>query len=252
MDQSLQEDDHGMPSNEENQSSVELLLRNGSENTINDCFVKIKNGIMSQTPFHEHAKVINLKDKFVQGKFLTKMFFCNFCKEHWFEKKSRRINIAECTDGKKARKDPSIYYRKLAEENNMDPYRDRFPHHLPKLSKIKEILIAYVYPVMKTYWLKGGTIGHKGDVLNIEQDIDGNPLYADINIDFDLLSQLPKGSSVEGEVNVVGEEELGQDAQNISTAAREMNVSPIQAIIGPEQGGTSCHVLGRTERPVRQ
>eukprot|EP00957_Ditylum_brightwellii_P090899 6921421-Ditylum_brightwellii.AAC.1 len=34
-----------------------------------------------------------------------------------------------------------------------------------------EMFIACVYPVMKTYYLKGGTIGYKGDVLNIEQDI---------------------------------------------------------------------------------
>eukprot|EP00957_Ditylum_brightwellii_P110852 8455088-Ditylum_brightwellii.AAC.1 len=101
------------------------------------------------------------------------MFFCNFCKEHWFENKCRRTNPAECTDYKKARKDPSICCKKLAEENDMDPYQDGFPHHLPKLSKIEEMLIVCVYPVVKTYQLKGGTIGYKGDVLNIEQDIGG-------------------------------------------------------------------------------
>eukprot|EP00957_Ditylum_brightwellii_P039336 2975844-Ditylum_brightwellii.AAC.1 len=82
------------------------------------------------------------------------------------------------------------------------------------------MFIACVYPVMKTYCLKGDTIGYKGDVPNIEQDIDfrvqhqaiqqwctflhaTNPLYADINIDFDLLFQLPEDGSVKGEVNVV-------------------------------------------------
>eukprot|EP00957_Ditylum_brightwellii_P044534 3377744-Ditylum_brightwellii.AAC.1 len=55
----------------------------------------------------------------------------------------------------------------------MDPYQNGFLHHLPKLSKIKEMLIACVYLVMKTYHLKEGTIGYKGDVLNIEQDIGG-------------------------------------------------------------------------------
>eukprot|EP00957_Ditylum_brightwellii_P122208 9319371-Ditylum_brightwellii.AAC.1 len=33
------------------------------------------------------------------------------------------------------------------------------------------MLIAQVYPVMKTYCLNGDTKGYKGDVLNIEQDI---------------------------------------------------------------------------------
>eukprot|EP00957_Ditylum_brightwellii_P087703 6678792-Ditylum_brightwellii.AAC.1 len=35
------------------------------------------------------------------------------------------------------------------------------------------MLIDHVYPVMKTYHLKGGMTGYKGDVLNIEQDIGG-------------------------------------------------------------------------------
>eukprot|EP00957_Ditylum_brightwellii_P015134 1140504-Ditylum_brightwellii.AAC.1 len=35
------------------------------------------------------------------------------------------------------------------------------------------------------------------------------------------------------------EEDLGQDAQNISTATRDSNISPTQAILGPEQGGAS-------------
>eukprot|EP00957_Ditylum_brightwellii_P057592 4366833-Ditylum_brightwellii.AAC.1 len=55
----------------------------------------------------------------------------------------------------------------------MDPFQDGFPPHLPKLSKIKEILIARVYPAMKTYHPKEGMTGYKGDVLNIEQDIGG-------------------------------------------------------------------------------
>eukprot|EP00957_Ditylum_brightwellii_P112756 8595707-Ditylum_brightwellii.AAC.1 len=99
------------------------------------------------------------------------MFFRNFCKERWHEKISGRTNPAECTDCEKARKDSKIDCRKLAEENDMDLYQDGFPHHLSKRSKIEEMLITCVYPVMKTYCFKGDTIGYKGDVLNIEQDI---------------------------------------------------------------------------------
>eukprot|EP00957_Ditylum_brightwellii_P038575 2916058-Ditylum_brightwellii.AAC.1 len=50
---------------------------------------------------------------------------------------------------------------------------------------------------------------------------------------------LPEDGSVEGEVNIIKEEELGQNADNISAAARYTNVSPIQAALGPEQGGAS-------------
>eukprot|EP00957_Ditylum_brightwellii_P036116 2736083-Ditylum_brightwellii.AAC.1 len=44
MAQLSQEDDHDMPSDEENQSSVAPLQRNDDEKTINNCFDKIENG----------------------------------------------------------------------------------------------------------------------------------------------------------------------------------------------------------------
>eukprot|EP00957_Ditylum_brightwellii_P014999 1130618-Ditylum_brightwellii.AAC.1 len=108
----------------------------------------------------------------------------------------------------------------------MGPYQDGFPHHLPKLFKREEILIVHVYPMMKTYQLKGGMIGYKGDVFNIKQDIVGykdfrvqrqaiqqwltflqanSLLYDDINIDFNLLLQLPEENSVKGQVNIMEE-----------------------------------------------
>eukprot|EP00957_Ditylum_brightwellii_P031816 2412466-Ditylum_brightwellii.AAC.1 len=62
------------------------------------------------------------------------------------------------------RKNNNISYRNFAAENNMDPYQDGFPCHLPKLFKIEEMLIVCVYPVIKTYWLKLGTIGYKSPI----------------------------------------------------------------------------------------
>eukprot|EP00957_Ditylum_brightwellii_P093287 7104182-Ditylum_brightwellii.AAC.1 len=38
---------------------------------------------------------------------------------------------------------------------------------------------------------------------------------------------------------MIEEEELGQNADNISAAVRETNVSPIQAALGPEQSSAS-------------
>eukprot|EP00957_Ditylum_brightwellii_P070547 5359765-Ditylum_brightwellii.AAC.1 len=82
------------------------------------------------------------------------MLFCNFCKERWFLKKCGRTN-------------PESWQKRMVWIHT----KIKFLHHLPKLSKIKEMLITCVYPVLKTYCLKGGTIGYKRDVLNIEQDI---------------------------------------------------------------------------------
>eukprot|EP00957_Ditylum_brightwellii_P200549 15289153-Ditylum_brightwellii.AAC.1 len=134
------------------------------------------------------------------------------------------------------------------------------------------MLKACVYPVMKTYWLKGGTVGYKGDVFNIKQDIGGlvlsllqsinqlliiivQKLHISMRVDtktseFDAMqynSGLPfykrttlytlllEDNSVKEQANTVEEEELGQDAENILTAARETNVSSIQASLEREQ-----------------
>eukprot|EP00957_Ditylum_brightwellii_P170268 12961417-Ditylum_brightwellii.AAC.1 len=56
MAQSLQEYDHVMPFDEENQSSITPLPNNDDEKTINSCFDTIKNGARLQTCFHEHTK----------------------------------------------------------------------------------------------------------------------------------------------------------------------------------------------------
>eukprot|EP00957_Ditylum_brightwellii_P088255 6723471-Ditylum_brightwellii.AAC.1 len=56
MAQLSQEEDHVMPSDEENQSSVATLPKNDDEKTISDCFDKIKSGFRPRTCFHEHAK----------------------------------------------------------------------------------------------------------------------------------------------------------------------------------------------------
>eukprot|EP00957_Ditylum_brightwellii_P133814 10202908-Ditylum_brightwellii.AAC.1 len=50
------EDDYTMPSDEENQTSVAPLRRNGDEKTINNCFDKIENGVRLRTRFQEHPK----------------------------------------------------------------------------------------------------------------------------------------------------------------------------------------------------
>eukprot|EP00957_Ditylum_brightwellii_P177384 13511667-Ditylum_brightwellii.AAC.1 len=110
------------------------------------------------------------------------------------------------------------------------------------------MLIEHIYPVMKTYQFKGCTIGYKGDILKIEQDIGGwiqrlqSLMPSNTTVAYLSSSKqptLPEDDSVEGQVNIVEEEELGQDAQNISTAARDTNKPPIQVTLGPEQGGAS-------------
>jgi hypothetical protein len=51
----------------------------------------------------------------------------------------------------------------------MDP--GPIPSHLPKLSWAEENLIALIMPVMRLTMTNKGTIGYKGNVINIPQDI---------------------------------------------------------------------------------
>eukprot|EP00957_Ditylum_brightwellii_P153547 11686669-Ditylum_brightwellii.AAC.1 len=63
------------------------------------------------------------------------MYFCNSCKEHWFDEKRGKTNTTECTDYETARKNTNNSCRKFAAENNIDPYQDGFPYHLQSFLK---------------------------------------------------------------------------------------------------------------------
>jgi len=53
----------------------------------------------------------------------------------------------------------------------MDLKIDLMYHLLPQLSNIEEMFIDRVHVVMKVYRLDKGRIGYKGNILNMEQDI---------------------------------------------------------------------------------
>eukprot|EP00957_Ditylum_brightwellii_P189319 14409802-Ditylum_brightwellii.AAC.1 len=113
------------------------------------------------------------------------------------------------------------------------------------------MLIVRVYPVMQTYGLKGGMLGYRGDILSIDQDIGGcdsgmqrlqSPMSNNTTVSYFSSSKqptLPEDNSVKSQVNVVKEEDLGENAENMLTVARETNISSIQATLGLEQGRTS-------------
>ena len=60
----------------------------------------------------------------------------------------------------------------FSSENNMDQKLYLLhAHNLPELSEIEEMLISRVHVVIKCYRLESGSIGCKGNVLNLEQNI---------------------------------------------------------------------------------
>ena len=143
-----------------------------------------------------HTLDDNLSMQSLQGKFLDSLTdhpshglrglsHCPQCKERWFDTNLSLVRAPnrskQCTKCFESAKQNSfimnpavgpVPIRLLSGENNMDPC-PRFLHFLlPKLSPIEEMLIAWVHPFMRVFRLDGGMLGYKGNVANLEQDID--------------------------------------------------------------------------------
>ena len=107
--------------------------------------------------------------------YAQKLAYCQHCKHRWFDVRPGKTCDSECFHCDKQRRDKDVAVRKFAADNDMDPVPDGqdYPWHLPQLSEIEEMLIAQVHVIMKCYRLQNGSIGYKGQVLNMEQDVQG-------------------------------------------------------------------------------
>ena len=59
----------------------------------------------------------------------------------------------------------------LSTENDLDQKNELIHHLLPKQNDIEEMLITCTHVVMKVFQIGNGNIGYKGNILNIEQNI---------------------------------------------------------------------------------
>ena len=93
--------------------------------------------------------------------------------DNFFDETSNKNikNIFQCDKCKKTFTDPKINVRLYSKENNMDPRINEIINVLPKLNDIEEMFIARVHVVIKVYCLSKGSIGYKGNIINMEQDI---------------------------------------------------------------------------------
>ena len=135
-----------------------------------------------------HPQIRDCQQAFVESvdAIVDSLRYCPNCKERYFDKTFRSdSNI--CNDCHLSHKKHGIY--KFTAANDMDPFpldagatntpavdpscglRRGYPHWLPKLTVIEEMLIARVHVVMKSYILKNGQYGYRGHCLNVEQDI---------------------------------------------------------------------------------
>ncbi|CAG8734746.1 5060_t:CDS:1, partial [Gigaspora rosea] len=71
--------------------------------------------------------------------------------------------------------------KKFSFANNMDP--DILPEELTGLTKIEEMLIAQIFPVVSIYYLRSGQYAYHGNVINFSQDVN------------EFVTQLPRHSS---------------------------------------------------------
>ena len=148
-----------------------------------------------------HPKIQTIHEKFdnQMNEYIESLNYCPHCKERFFEKKLVRLpdRSGSCATCASTSKPPSENgkgkgkgVRLFSKDNDMDPF-ERFPddqnvrfdgtaysvldagypHHLPKLNAIEEMSIALVNVIMKSYRLANGTMAYKGQILNIEQDI---------------------------------------------------------------------------------
>ena len=106
-------------------------------------------------------------------RFQTDCFFhCQYCKEKGPLTKRARDGLAgECVSCQKQRRDRKIGCHKFSAANNMDPFPQGYPHHLPKVTPIEETMIARVHIAMKCYQMQGtGHMRYEGNVINLEKE----------------------------------------------------------------------------------
>ena len=110
--------------------------------------------------------------------FATSLQYCPKCKERYFNKGFKREDTERtiCKDCLASQKNNNNIL-KFGAENDMDPFFGRTDEAmarlaaLPPLSDMEEALIARNYVVMKSFIFSNGSMGFRGQVLNMEQDI---------------------------------------------------------------------------------
>jgi hypothetical protein len=114
--------------------------------------------------------------RLLQHEFTSKMDTCSVslkhcptCKERYYGKSFSRSSPNACTKCEDFFKKHGFYER--TGYNDMDPFPRGYPFHLPEATPMKEAMCSRVFVVMKSYYLSNGSLGYRGSVLNLEQDI---------------------------------------------------------------------------------
>ena len=101
----------------------------------------------------------------------TQWYHCPYCHERRpnVRRETRSEVQDECTRCHELR-EKNNGVRKFTNGNDMNPFPNGYPHHLPKLSPIEETLISGSHTVMKCYIIKGtGQAIYKGNVVHSQK-----------------------------------------------------------------------------------
>ena len=116
-------------------------------------------------PLHELEFVQNEMHSFHLDQEHLEHRQCTMCKEAWPTRQNLASEVYICYRCKRDKKSP----KKFSAENDMDP--GIVPEQLRGLTRVEEMLISRVCPIMRVYRKHGGQRGYKGHVLNLPQDI---------------------------------------------------------------------------------
>ena len=76
------------------------------------------------------------------------MSFCDSCNERVIKKGLENESVRNCESCVKSRT-KYLGVSMLSKENDLDPFKKGYPHHLPKLNTIEELIISKVFVVMR-------------------------------------------------------------------------------------------------------
>jgi len=162
----------------ENNNQIEMNAENVSISdpseipSIKEWLNTIKSSSSPPISFDQHPTTKILQNKYNDFIYNQSIYHCHYCKERWYDFDGEYDNnIFKCKKCINDRKKNFNQIGTFSSKNDMDPKIDLMYHLLPELNNIEEMFIARVQPVMKVFRLEKGRIDYKGNVLNMEQDL---------------------------------------------------------------------------------
>lgn len=145
---------------------------NSSIPSINKCINIIKGGNLPPISLHRHPSTHLVQEQFNDFTHNQVANYCHYCKERWCNLSGEWSNdIFECEKHISDRNGDVLKKRALSSENDLHPKSYLINNILPPINDIEEMFLARIHVVMTAFKLEKGALGYKGNVLNMQQDL---------------------------------------------------------------------------------